>query len=106
MGSSIQKQKEILGIRLLGFHYSLLFRGVIYRKHESTGYYMKSSSLHVDVYKFYHGLDEIPKNCLIHHDGKDENGNYDKEKNDIEYLILMTRAANLAAADRVRRLFC
>ena len=67
---------------------------------------MKSSSLHVDVYKFYHGLDEIPKNCLIHHDGKDENGNYDKEKNDIEYLILMTRAANLAAADRVRRLFC
>ena len=44
---------------------------------------MKSSSLHVDVYKFYHGLDEIPKNCLIHHDGKDENGNYDKEKNEL-----------------------
>ena len=72
------------------------FRGVLYKKHESTGYYMKSSALHVDVYKFYHGLDEIPKNCLIHHDGKDESGNYDKEKNDIEYLVLMTRAAHTA----------
>lgn len=72
------------------------FRGMLYRKHESTGYYMKRTSLHVDVYKFYHGLDEIPRNCLIHHDGKDEHGNYDKEKNDIEYLQLMTRAAHTA----------
>lgn len=72
------------------------FRGVLYRKHEKTGYYMKTSSLHVDVYKFYHGLDEIPKNCLVHHDGKDANGEYDKEKNDIEYLVLMTRGAHTA----------
>ena len=70
------------------------FRGMIYKKHEATGYYMKTSSLHVDVYKFYNGLDEIPRNFLIHHDGKDANGNYDKEKNDIENLILMTRAAH------------
>lgn len=72
------------------------FRGGLYKKHEATGYYVRRTALHVDVYKFYHGLDEIPRNYLIHHDGKDENGNYDKEKNDIEYLILMERAAHTA----------
>lgn len=56
------------------------FRGVIYRKHEATGYYMKTVSLHVDVYKFCNGLDEIPRNCIIHYDGKDEHGNYDKKR--------------------------
>ena len=60
------------------------FRGMLYRKHESTGYYMKTTSLHVDVYKFYHGLDEIPRNCLIHHDGKDEHGNYDSSAKFLE----------------------
>ena len=72
------------------------FRGVLYRKHEASGYYNRSSALHVDVYKFYNGLDAIPRGCLIHHGGKDEHGNYDKEKNDIEYLTLMTRAEHTA----------
>ena len=58
------------------------FRDVLYKKHESTGYYMKISTLHVDIYKFYHGLDDIPKNCLIHHDGKDENGKVKKRSED------------------------
>lgn len=72
------------------------FRGELYKKHEANGYYVHNCFLHVAVYKFYHGLSEIPKNCLIHHDGKDENGNYDKEKNDIEHLVLMTRAEHTA----------
>ena len=72
------------------------FRGELYRKSKSTGYYVLTKTLHVEVYKFYNELDEIPKNCLVHHDGKDESGNYDKEKNDIEYLVLMTRAAHTA----------
>ena len=72
------------------------FNGEIYTKHESTGYYVLSKTLHVEVYKYYNNLEEIPKNCLIHHAGKDENGNFDKEKNDIEFLELMTRKDHTA----------
>ena len=72
------------------------FRGELYRKSKSTGYYVLTKTLHVEVYKFYHDLETIPKNYLVHHDGKDDNGNYDKEKNDIEYLVLMTRAEHTA----------
>ncbi|MBR1647094.1 MAG: hypothetical protein IJ685_10000 [Selenomonadaceae bacterium] len=72
------------------------FRGELYKKQKANGYYVQNRFLHVDVYKFYHGLSEIPKNSIVHHDGKDEDGNYDKEKNDIEHLVLMTRAEHTA----------
>lgn len=72
------------------------FNGEIYTKHEHTGYYVLRKTLHVEVYKFYNNLEEIPKGCLIHHAGKDENGNFDKEKNDIEFLELMTRKDHTA----------
>ena len=72
------------------------FNGEIYTKHAATGYYMLNKTLHVEVYKYYSGLEELPKNCLVHHAGKDEHGNFDKEKNDIEYLQLMTRKDHTA----------
>lgn len=72
------------------------FNGEIYTKHEATGYYTLNRTLHVEVYKFYNNLKEIPKNYLIHHAGKDENGNFDKEKNDIEFLEMMTRQEHTA----------
>lgn len=67
------------------------FNGEIYTKRDRNGYYYLTKILHTEVFKYYNGLEEIPKGYLIHNDGKDENGNYDKEKNNIEYLKLMTR---------------
>ena len=79
------------------------FRGELYKKQKSTGYYVQARCLHVDVYKFYHNISEIPKNCLIHHDGKDENGNYDKEKNDIEYWLEMFTCSVCGKVFRARK---
>ena len=67
------------------------FNNEIYRKNKRSGYYVCTKTLHNAVYQFYNKIDKIPKGYVIHHNGKDENGNYTKEKNDIEYLILMER---------------
>ena len=66
------------------------FNGDIFVKH-SNGYYVLNKTLHNAVYQFYNGLEKIPEGYVVHHNGKDENGNYSKEKNDIEDLILMKR---------------
>ena len=67
------------------------FNGEIYRKNKRNGYYYLTKSLHIEVYKFYSGIEEIPKECLVHHATKNEIGSYDKDKNNIEDLKLMTR---------------
>ena len=72
------------------------FNGEIYTKRKKNGYYYCTKILHTEVYKFYSGLNEIPKNFLIHHASNNERGAYDKDKNNIEDLRLMTRKAHTA----------
>ena len=63
------------------------FNGRKYRK-DGYGYYMRLTSLHIDVMEYFTKR-IIPQGYDVHHNGKDENGEYDKRKNDIEHLILM-----------------
>lgn len=66
------------------------FNGKKFRKNFS-GYYVREIRLHhVAVMEYYTGED-VSIGLDVHHNGKDESGNYDKSKNDIEHLLLMTR---------------
>ena len=67
------------------------FNGEIYTKRDKNGYYYLTKILHTEVCKYYLGIDKIPNGYLIHHASKNENGDYDKEKNNIEDLQLMSR---------------
>ena len=72
------------------------FNGQKYRK-KSDGYYVatmttkegtKRNFLHVDVWEFHNGAK--PDGYVIHHNHRNENGQWDKSANDIEHLLLLT----------------
>ena len=66
------------------------FNGEIYTKREKTGYYCLWKTLHSEVVKYYNG-GVIPDGYVIHHSVKDSDGNWDRSKNNIEDLLLVTR---------------
>ena len=73
------------------------FNGKIYHRKGNDGYYVsqkvidgksKNEFLHVAVWTFHNG--DKPKGCVVHHNQKDENGQWDKSCNNIESLLLVT----------------
>ena len=66
------------------------FQGREYHK-TKDGYYQRKLELHVAVMEAHIGS-AIPKGCHVHHNGKDAEGNFDKSKNDIENLLLLTQS--------------
>ena len=67
------------------------FNGEIYTKREKNGYYVIWKTLHKEVMKYYLGGD-IPENLIIHHNKKTKEGYWDRSKNNIEDLKLVTKA--------------
>lgn len=74
------------------------------------GYYQRKLDLHVAVMENY--IDKaVPKGYHVHHNGKDEMGNFDKNKNDIEHLLLLSssehrRLHNLLDEGQERTVIC
>lgn len=72
------------------------FNGQKYHRN-NDGYYIinkkvcgknKMQFLHVNVWQFHNG--EKPEGFVVHHNHRDENGQWDKSANDIEHLLLVT----------------
>jgi len=87
------------------------FNGEVFKRNKFNGYYEIRKTLHNAVYQFYNGLEKIPEGYVVHHNGKDENGDYTKEKNDIENLILMergehTKLHNPLTLNRKKKFIC
>ena len=57
--------------------------------------------LHRDVWEWHKG--KIPEGCVVHHSTKNEDGEYDKSKNQITDLFCMTRGEHTALHWRGRR---
>lgn len=81
------------------------FNGFEYYQDKSTGYYMRYSKkirrkLHVDVYIYYNGT--IPEGYDVHHCKTDADGNFDKSKNNIEDLQLLSHREHA----KLHRLLC
>lgn len=70
------------------------FNGEIYVKHKS-GYYHIWKTLHKEVVKYYNN-GEIPNDCFVHHNKKTEDGHWDRDKNNIEDLSIVTKAEHSA----------
>ena len=64
------------------------FNGHEYRKHKD-GYYVRREPIQVAVIEYYTGT-TVTSDFEVHHTAKDKNGNWDKSKNDIEHLQLLT----------------
>lgn len=72
------------------------FNGEIYLRNDckgNSGYYARTEILHIAVWEYYNG--KLPSDYIVHHAGKDDNGNFDKSKNNIEYLQIMTKAEHV-----------
>jgi len=69
------------------------FLGKVYTK-DRNNYYTYRESLHVAVMKHYFG--DIPKGMHIHHNSKDEFGNFDSSKNNVEDLLILTPNEHVA----------
>ena len=88
------------------------FNGEVFKRNKFNGYYEIRKTLHNAVYQFYNNLSEIPKGYVVHHNGKNCEGGFDKEKNDIEHLILMKRGEHiklhnpLLAQTRKKKFIC
>lgn len=70
------------------------FNGSVYYL-QHTGYYVACydnsvHTLHIDVWKFYNG--NPPAGYDIHHNAKKIDGTFDKNKNNIEDLLLLTKS--------------
>ena len=65
------------------------FNGKIYHIN-STGHYERAEMLHRVVAEYYFG--EIPEGHQVHHKSKDETGDFDKNKNNIENLEILSRS--------------
>ena len=69
------------------------FNNKQYRKCRGN-YYRRHENLHVAVMEYYSGQN-VPQGYEVHHNSKDYNGNWDKSKNDIEHLQLMTKTEHI-----------
>ena len=56
---------------------------------DKDGYYFRNARLHQEVWEFYN-QESVPKGYQIHHNGKNKFGEFDKTKNDIEDLQLVS----------------
>ena len=70
------------------------FNGKIFHK-QKDGHYSRRESLQNIVMEYYTGKPVI-SGYEVHHNAKDEYGNYDKNKNDIEHLVLLTKSEHLS----------
>ena len=65
------------------------FNGRRFRR-QTTGYYARNVFLHIEVAEYYTGI-QIPEGYEVHHKTQDADGNYDKTKNNIEDLQILTK---------------
>ena len=65
------------------------FNGHIYRK-EKHGYYTRREYLHIAVMEHHTG-EVVPKDCEVHHNYQNKNGDWDKDENNIENLQMLSK---------------